>query len=186
MKATILNQGKGPRSVPLLRGGYKLLQRGEEATVVVASSAVLAGFTVVRCEEEPPVGGEIVNRMHLDHALAQLPGDQTDPEYVVRMMRSFYGDLFTDADELLVRDLVKPLGDLEDLSLDDEEEEGEEEDGEELDEQDDAPKVSDKWTKAILAEYLTKHGVAFETDANKPTLLELALAKEAELAAPKD
>lgn len=33
-------------------------------------------------------------------------------------------------------------------------------------------------TKAQLAEYLTEHGIAFETDANKTRLLELATAHQ--------
>jgi len=47
-------------------------------------------------------------RAELDSALASLPGTYTDPDYVVRSMRSHFGDLFTDADEATVRDLVKP------------------------------------------------------------------------------
>ncbi|MNY00837.1 HeH/LEM domain protein [compost metagenome] len=45
-------------------------------------------------------------RANLDAALAELPGDNTDPEYVVRSMRDFFGELFTDADEKKVRELV--------------------------------------------------------------------------------
>lgn len=46
-------------------------------------------------------------RTQLDLALAALPGDQTDVEYVVNGMRSHFGDLFTDEDEAAVRELVK-------------------------------------------------------------------------------
>ncbi len=46
-------------------------------------------------------------RAQLDDALAGLPGDHTDPEYVVNGMRRHFGELFTDADEAKIRDLVK-------------------------------------------------------------------------------
>lgn len=42
----------------------------------------------------------------LDKALAGLPGDQIDPEYVVNSLRRHFGDLFTDADEAIVRERV--------------------------------------------------------------------------------
>lgn len=45
-------------------------------------------------------------REALDAALASLPGDQKDPEYVVRSMKEYFGDLFTDEDEARVRELV--------------------------------------------------------------------------------
>ncbi len=46
-------------------------------------------------------------RQELDTALAALPGENTDPEYVVRAMRAHFGALFTDADEATVRAAVK-------------------------------------------------------------------------------
>ncbi|CAG9177740.1 hypothetical protein [Cupriavidus pampae] len=48
-----------------------------------------------------------VARAELDKALAGLPGDNTDPDYVVGAMRSHFKDVFTDADEAKVRALVK-------------------------------------------------------------------------------
>jgi hypothetical protein len=52
-------------------------------------------------------------RKQLDEALAGLPGEQTDPDYVVNSMRSFFGDLFTSGDEMMVRETVvaKPATD---------------------------------------------------------------------------
>lgn len=47
-------------------------------------------------------------RKGLDMALASLPGDHTDADYVVRGMRGHFGELFTDDDEAAVRELVKP------------------------------------------------------------------------------
>lgn len=47
-------------------------------------------------------------RAELDAALATLPGNEKDADYVVRAMRSHFGEVFTDADEKQVRDLVKP------------------------------------------------------------------------------
>ncbi|GLC92321.1 hypothetical protein Tamer19_17290 [Cupriavidus sp. TA19] len=44
----------------------------------------------------------------LDREIAGLPGENTDPDYVVRAMRRYFGDTFTDADETRVRELVKP------------------------------------------------------------------------------
>jgi hypothetical protein len=46
-------------------------------------------------------------RNQLDVALAALPGDQTDADYVVRGMRGHFGELFTSDDEAAVRELVK-------------------------------------------------------------------------------
>lgn len=48
-----------------------------------------------------------VKRAELEEQLNMLPGNHTDPEYVVNGMRGFYGDLFTPEDEKLVRELVK-------------------------------------------------------------------------------
>ncbi|MEN7529334.1 hypothetical protein [Cupriavidus sp. DL-D2] len=50
-------------------------------------------------------------RAELDKALAELPGENDDPEYVVGAMRSHFKGLFTDEDEAKVRELVKvPAG----------------------------------------------------------------------------
>ena len=51
-----------------------------------------------------------ITRTDIDKALAALPGDQTDQEYVVGAMRNHYGDLFTADDEKSVRELVKAPG----------------------------------------------------------------------------
>lgn len=48
------------------------------------------------------------DRAALTVALNQLPGDYRDADYVVRAMREHFGDVFTEADEDLVRDRVKP------------------------------------------------------------------------------
>jgi len=61
-------------------------------------------------------------RKQLDEAIAGLPGEQTDPDYVVNAMRSHFGDQFTAGDELMVREVVvakpadetKPSADLSD------------------------------------------------------------------------
>ncbi len=45
-------------------------------------------------------------RAALDAALESLPGENTDPDYVVRAMRSHFGAVFTDADEARVREVV--------------------------------------------------------------------------------
>jgi len=49
----------------------------------------------------------VTTRGELDQALATLPGENTDPDYVVRAMRSHFKELFTDADEAKVREVVK-------------------------------------------------------------------------------
>ena len=50
-----------------------------------------------------------ITRAMLDAALAELPGGNDDPEYVVRAMRSHFADLFTDEDEAAVRKAFKDL-----------------------------------------------------------------------------
>ncbi|WP_416048952.1 HeH/LEM domain-containing protein [Cupriavidus basilensis] len=49
----------------------------------------------------------VAARIDLDTALASLPGEYTDAEYVVTQMRAHFGDLFTADDESKVRSLVK-------------------------------------------------------------------------------
>lgn len=51
--------------------------------------------------------GPALFRAELDAALAGLPGENKDPDYVVRAMRSHFGVLFTDVDEAKVREVVK-------------------------------------------------------------------------------
>lgn len=46
-------------------------------------------------------------REDLAQALAALPGEQTDPDYVVSAMLAHFGELFTADDEKQVRKLVK-------------------------------------------------------------------------------
>ncbi|UIS24756.1 hypothetical protein P9A53_gp23 [Xanthomonas phage vB_Xar_IVIA-DoCa6] len=66
-------------------------------------------------EREPGRG-----RKELDQAIAGLPGDHTDPDYVVNSMRNHWGDLFTAGDELMVREVVvKPEGDKTDATVGD-------------------------------------------------------------------
>lgn len=61
--------------------------------------------------EQPAGQRPAPTREDLDAAIASLPGDQTDPDYVVNAMRSHFGDLFTAGDELMVREtVVKPSG----------------------------------------------------------------------------
>jgi len=47
------------------------------------------------------------SRGELDAVLGALPGEQTDPEYVVGAIRAHFGELFTADDEARVRTLVK-------------------------------------------------------------------------------
>lgn len=52
-----------------------------------------------------------VARAELDKALAGLPGENDDPEYVVGAMRSHFKGVFTEDEEARVRELVKaPAG----------------------------------------------------------------------------
>lgn len=55
-------------------------------------------------ESKPDLTAE---RAKVDAAIAALPGDYTDPDYVVEGMRAHFGELFTDTDETRVRELVK-------------------------------------------------------------------------------
>lgn len=59
--------------------------------------------------EPLPAGAFVPTREKLDAALAALPGDYTDPDYVVGSMRVHFGTIFTDADEKTARErVVKP------------------------------------------------------------------------------
>lgn len=51
-------------------------------------------------------GGKKPTRADLDSALDELPGNQNDADYVVNGMRRHFGDLFTDDDEVRVREIV--------------------------------------------------------------------------------
>ena len=57
--------------------------------------------------KEDGTGSQAVARAEVDKAIASLPGENTDPDYVVNAMRSHFKALFTDADEAKVRELVK-------------------------------------------------------------------------------
>jgi hypothetical protein len=80
------------RKAELRREGYKIID---------ASFAPAAYKASMESKEDPR------SRKALDVALDTLPGEQSDPDYVVGSMRSFYGDLFTQDDEARVRELVK-------------------------------------------------------------------------------
>ena len=66
-----------------------------------AVPAEKAELEQLRSERTGPI------RADLDKALSELPGDQTDPEYVVKAMSAHFGELFTAEDEAKVRELVK-------------------------------------------------------------------------------
>jgi hypothetical protein len=71
-----------------------------------------AGCVLINKSDFDPTKHELfdvqgLRREHLDEALAALPGGESDVEYVVRAMRSHFGELFTDGDEAKVRALVK-------------------------------------------------------------------------------
>lgn len=46
-------------------------------------------------------------RAELEKALAELPGENTNPDYVVGAMRAHFKGVFTDEDEAKVREIVK-------------------------------------------------------------------------------
>lgn len=76
--------------------------------------AELAELDELRANTEPDAdadddnkGPKVPTRDELDAALSALPGDYVDPDFVVNGMRAHFGDLFTEADELKVRELVK-------------------------------------------------------------------------------
>lgn len=73
----------------------------------LAQHFVNLGYADHHKDGAPPVSVMPPHREALDRALAELPGGNTDPEYVVRAMRSHFGDVFTDDDEVKVRDVVK-------------------------------------------------------------------------------
>lgn len=74
------------------------------------------GFRILDAAFQPeghenPVVRPVISREVLDAALAELPGNHADPDYVVRGMRNHFGDLFTSEDEAKVRELVRaPAG----------------------------------------------------------------------------
>lgn len=82
---------------------------GDEAVcrhfVEDARCAVWDNVQEVQAPGQQPDGAP--TREELDAALAALPGDHVDPAYVLRAMRSHFGDLFTDDDASRVCELVK-------------------------------------------------------------------------------
>lgn len=74
--------------------------------VVINESDFDESVHTLYVEAEAPVVPPAITREALDAALAQLPADYTDPEYVLTHMRSHFGDLFTAEDEAKVRELV--------------------------------------------------------------------------------
>jgi hypothetical protein len=69
---------------------------------LIADGSAVAGSSKAGGKNLPPP----VTRESLDAALAALPGENDDPEYVVRAMRNHFGELFTAADETKVREAV--------------------------------------------------------------------------------
>jgi hypothetical protein len=86
---------------------YGVLSQGDilRTSAAFASHLVKDAFAAkyVHAKDDAPV----LTRADLDAALATLPGENTDPDYVVRAMRSHFGDLFRAEDEARVRELVK-------------------------------------------------------------------------------
>jgi hypothetical protein len=60
-----------------------------------------------RPKDQTPAPPAALARAELDQALASLPGEYSDAEYVVNGMRGHFGELFTPDDEATVRALVK-------------------------------------------------------------------------------
>lgn len=80
------------RKAELRQKGYKIID---------------ASFAPEAYKASMEAKGEARSREELDAALDALPGDQTDPGYVVSSMRNYFGDLFTQEDEERARALVK-------------------------------------------------------------------------------
>lgn len=80
------------RKAELRQKGYKIIDASFAPEAYKASMAAK---------------GDSRTREELDAALDALPGDQSDPDYVVGSMRSYFGELFTQEDESRVRTLVK-------------------------------------------------------------------------------
>jgi hypothetical protein len=82
--------------------------KGQGAFVEIYESDFDALKHKLYVEEGQAPASPPIDRAHLDAALlALIDQNQTDADYVVGAMRRFYGDLFVDADEAFVRDLVK-------------------------------------------------------------------------------
>lgn len=80
-----------------------LLHRGK-ARVATTEDLTAAGREVAA---DTDADTDAPTREQLDAALAALPGEYKDADYVVNQMRAHWGDVFTDADEAKVRELVK-------------------------------------------------------------------------------
>ncbi|QHJ00110.1 hypothetical protein GT347_20280 [Xylophilus rhododendri] len=74
---------------------------GQRAEVNENSIGIMSGLGWAETD-----GPAAPTRAELDVALAALPGNYTDPEYVVKGMRQHFGELFTGEDEAKVRELV--------------------------------------------------------------------------------
>ena len=74
--------------------------------VVINESDFDENVHALYVESEAPKPPVAPTREGLDEALAQLPADYTDPEYVVSHMRRHFGDLFRAEDESRIRELV--------------------------------------------------------------------------------
>lgn len=87
---------------------YGVLSQGD----ILRTSAAFARHLVKDAFAAKYVHGKddapVVTRSELDAALAGLPGENSDPEYVIRAMRSHFAELFTEVDEARVRELVTP------------------------------------------------------------------------------
>lgn len=112
-----------PAGAPINSGGNLLFAAGDPGVKLQAEEAARRDAFAHDVANRDPASGQPLapffgggnpadpnapTREQLDAALAQLPGDYTDADYVVNGMRSHYGELFTDADEAKVRELVKP------------------------------------------------------------------------------
>ena len=104
-KAGAIVEVDEPRAKNLLGRGKARLPTPEELQA--------AGYAPEQTDEDADNGDSGTNpppptRADLDAALAALPGEYTDADYVVNGMRAHYGDLFTAKDEKAVRKVVKP------------------------------------------------------------------------------
>ena len=87
--------------IPVTKHGEYL----EVHPVAYAQHEALGWVKCARQEQAAPV--PVIDRPTLEAALAMLPGEYTDADYVIRGMRMHFGELFTADDEAKVRELVK-------------------------------------------------------------------------------
>lgn len=70
---------------------------------------VAQGYRIVDAiyeQRDREVPRAATSREDLDAAIAKLPGEYTNADYVVNGMRSHFGSVFTDIDEKRIRDVV--------------------------------------------------------------------------------